>query len=269
MAKISVNNLSFHYEKGTPVLKNINLKLNQRSTAIIGQNGAGKTTLVKLLKGLLEPVEGNILINGLNTKEHSAASLASEIGLVFQNPSDQIFNNNVLEEVMFGPLNINYSEKEAKKLAYEAIERVNLEAMVDENPYDLSLSERKLITIASILAMDPEIIIFDEPTIGQDYENIELIKDIIRKEIDDGKLVITINHDMDFVSELFDRIIVINQGEVIADGSAKEIFRKEDVLNKAHLEIPSVKKISNNLGIEKNLLTKDEFIEFFEALSEN
>ena len=263
MAKISINNLSFHYEKGIPVLKNINLELDQRSTAIIGQNGAGKTTLVKLLKGLLKPIEGDVLINDLNTKEHSAASLASEIGLVFQNPSDQIFNNNVLEEVMFGPLNLNFKKDKAEKLAYEAIERVNLSDVTDENPYDLSLSERKLITIASILAMNPEIIIFDEPTIGQDYENIELIKDIIREEIEDGKLVITINHDMDFVAELFDRIIVVNQGEVLADGSPKEVFTKEDILNKAHLETPSVKKLSDDLGIEKNLLTENEFVEFF------
>lgn len=265
MAKISVNNLFFHYDKGTPVLKNINLDLANSSTAIIGQNGAGKTTLVKLLKGLLKPVAGNIYINEINTKEHSAASLAPEIGLVFQNPSDQIFNNDVLEEVKFGPLNLDYDEAKAEELAVKAIRRVGMEDMIDENPYDLSLSERKLVTIASILAMDPEIIIFDEPTIGQDYENIELIKKIIKNEVADGKLVLTINHDMDFVAELFDRIIVMNQGEVLVDGPAEEVFSKRKILEKAHLEPPSVQKLSNDLGIEKTFLTKKDFINYFNS----
>ena len=262
MAKISVNNLSFHYNEGVPVLKNINLDLDRKSTAIIGQNGAGKTTLVKLLKGLLKPDAGDILINGSNTKEQSAASLASEIGLVFQNPSDQIFNNDVLEEVMFGPLNLGFNKKEAEELARKAIERVNLGDMIEENPYDLSLSERKLITIASILAMDLEIIIFDEPTIGQDYENIELIKKIIREEIAAGKLIITINHDMDFVAELFERIIVMNQGGILADGAAKNVFSDKKVLVEAHLETPSIKKLTSDLEIAETLLTKKGFVDF-------
>ena len=267
MARISVSDLNFHYKEGVSVLKNINLELDRRSTAIIGQNGAGKTTLVKLLKGLLKPVKGDVLINDLNTKEHSAASLASEIGLVFQNPSDQIFNNDVLEEVMFGPLNLGYSKKEAEELARDAIEKVNLTEVIGENPYDLSLSERKLITIASILAMDPRIIIFDEPTIGQDYENIELIKSIIREEINSGKLIITINHDMDFVAELFERIIVMNQGEILADGPADEVFSDKEVLDKAHLETPSIKKLSDDLGIREALLTKNEFIDFMNEVN--
>lgn len=262
MARISVSDLNFHYKEGVPVLKNINLELDQSSTAIIGQNGAGKTTLVKLFKGLLKPVGGNILINDLNTKKHSAASLASEVGLVFQNPSDQIFNNDVLEEVMFGPLNLGYSKKKAEELARQAIERVKLTEVVGENPYDLSLSERKLITIASILAMNPKIIIFDEPTIGQDYENIELIKNIIREEIESGKLVITINHDMDFVAELFERIIVMNQGEVLADAPAAEVFSDKEILDKAHLESPSIKKLADDLSIKETLLTKNEFVNF-------
>ena len=168
---------------------------------------------------------------------------------------------------MFGPLNLGYSKKEAEELARDAIEKVNLTEVIGENPYDLSLSERKLITIASILAMDPRIIIFDEPTIGQDYENIELIKSIIREEINSGKLIITINHDMDFVAELFERIIVMNQGEILADGPADEVFSDKEVLDKAHLETPSIKKLSDDLGIREALLTKNEFIDFMNEVN--
>ncbi|MEC9489477.1 MAG: ABC transporter ATP-binding protein [Halanaerobiales bacterium] len=267
MAKISVNNLSFHYNQGIPVLKDLSFSLAEKSTAIIGQNGAGKTTLVKLLKGLLKPQKGDILINDKNTKEHTAAALAREIGLVFQNPSDQIFKNNVLEEVKFGPLNLDFEETKAEERARKAIERLGLSEIADENPYDLSLSERKLVTIASILAMEPQIIIFDEPAIGQDYRNIALIKKIIREEIESGKLVLTINHDMDFVAEVFERIIVLNQGKILADGPTAEVFAQKKILQKAHLEMPAVTALAQELGIRNQIfLNKKEFIQYFKDI---
>ena len=176
MYKIEIKALHFYYTAQDEILKGLNLSFDARSTAIIGQNGAGKTTFVKLLKGLLKPTAGEILINGINTKEVTVAELAKHIGLVFQNPNDQIFKKNVMDEIMFGPLNIGQSPKQAQESSRKALNMVGLYEKKDENPYDLSLSERKLISIASIVAMNPNIIILDEPTIGQDYAGKEKIK---------------------------------------------------------------------------------------------
>ena len=218
---IQVNDLRFSYTAQEEILAGINLKFDGLSTAIIGQNGSGKTTFVKLLKGLLKPTAGTISILGTDTKTATVAQLAKSIGLIFQNPNDQIFKNKVLDEVMFGPLNIGFSSVDAKISAIHALKLVGLQDKTDENPYDLSLGERKLISIASIVAMDTPIIIFDEPTIAQDYEGKKRIKDIILSLRKAGKLVLTIIHDMDFVAETFERVIVFKHGTVLLDGTPK------------------------------------------------
>lgn len=234
----SVESLNFNYLENVPVLKNVELKLDNRPTAIIGQNGAGKTTFVKLLKGLLKPVSGNVLLKGTNIADKTVAALAGQVGYVFQNPDDQIFKYNVLQEVMFGPLNIGMSKEEAEKKALEALELVGLSAEKDKNPYDLELNERKMIAVASVVAMNPEVIILDEPTIAQDDKGRETIRNVINKMHDDGKLVIAILHDMDFVEESFERIIVMAKGEVLADGTAQEVFVEENILKKARIMRP-------------------------------
>lgn len=260
MNEIKTENVSFSYDQKTIVLKDINLTLANKPTAIIGQNGAGKSTLVKLFKGLLKPTEGDIWINGKNTKEFTAAQLASHIGLVFQNPGDQIFKHKVIDEVMFGPLNIGQSREKAYQNSIEALKKVHMEKYKDENPYDLNLSQQKLVTIASILAMNPPIIIFDEPTIGQDDFGKELLKNLIRDLAAEGKLVLTIIHDMDFVAETFERTIVMNQGEVILDGPTREVFAKEDIIKLAKLDLPHVMQMAKVFGIEETVLTVDELI---------
>ncbi|WP_235589111.1 energy-coupling factor ABC transporter ATP-binding protein [Tepidibacillus decaturensis] len=176
MKSLEIKNLHFSYTPENEVLKGINLHLGSEPTAIIGQNGAGKSTFVKLLKGLLKPTEGEIIFDGRNTKDYTVASLAKHIGLVFQNPNDQIFKNTVISEVMFGPLNIGQDELQAKNNAFQALKKVHLEQYIETNPYDLSLSERKMITIASILAMDTDVVIFDEPTMGQDHAGKQILK---------------------------------------------------------------------------------------------
>jgi energy-coupling factor transport system ATP-binding protein len=260
MNKIEIRNLGFHYTEGENILSDISLNFDQRSTAIIGQNGAGKTTFVKLLKGLLKPVKGDVVINGINTRESTVAALARHIGLVFQNPNDQIFKNKVIDEVMFGPLNIGQGEEEARKSALDALDRVGLANRVDANPYDLSLSERKLISIASIVAMNTDIIIFDEPTIAQDHAGKERIKAIIRSLAAEGKLVLTIIHDMDFVAETFERTLVFAQGKVLLDGSTREVYGREEELTKAHLEPPHVTQLYTRIGLPGTVLTVDEFV---------
>lgn len=258
---IQVKNVSFSYQEGTAILTDLNLEFDQRSTAIIGQNGAGKTTLVKLLKGLLKPNRGEIIIQGQNLKDTTAAAISKTIGLVFQNPNDQIFKGKVLDEVMFGPLNIKLDPQTAKQNSLEALEMVGLANKLEANPQDLSLSEKKLLCIASVMAMDTDIIIFDEPTIAQDHEGKEKIKGIIKSLKARNKLVMTIIHDMDFVAENFERTIVMNQGRVILDSDTRQVFAQADILEKAYVETPYVTQLGKRLGYAEPLLTVDEFIE--------
>jgi len=262
MSKISVKNLRFSYNEGDEILKGMNIEFDERSTAIIGQNGAGKTTFVKLLKGLLKPTEGDIFINGINTKKVTVAELSKHIGLVFQNPNDQIFKNKVIDEVMFGALNIGLGAEKAKENSIKALEMVGLEDKLEENPYDLSLSERKLITIASIVAMDTDIIILDEPTIAQDHLGIEKIKAIIKSLREKGKLVLTIIHDMDFVAETFERTLVFARGQILLDGTTREVYSHRDELEEAYLEPPHVTQLCQMLGVKETFLTVEEFINF-------
>ena len=258
--RISVQNLSFHYHEGLDILHDFSLSLDGRTTAIIGQNGAGKTTLAKLLKGLLKPSEGKIILDGNDISSSTAASLAGSIGYVFQNPDDQIFKPKVIDEVMFGPLNIGMDDKDAKESAMEALSMVNLASASERNPYDLDLHERKLVALASVIAMDPDVIILDEPTIAQDDSGKQLIQKIIRELRDNGTLVISILHDMDLVAASFERVIAMAAGSVIADGTPREVFSDEDVLRKASLELPHITMLAKNLGSESAVLSYEEFL---------
>ncbi|MTI59616.1 MAG: ABC transporter ATP-binding protein [Firmicutes bacterium] len=265
--KISVENLHFSYTEEEEVLKGISLEFDHRSTAIIGQNGAGKTTFVKLLKGILKPKIGDIIINGKNTREATVAELAGEIGLVFQNPNDQIFKGKVIDEVMFGPLNIGQDEDIARDNALKALNMLDIADKQEINPYDLTLSDRKLVTIASILAMDTAIIILDEPTIAQDYAGKEKIKGLIKDLSNQGKLVLTIIHDMDFVAETFERTVVFNEGRVLLDSNTRDVYSQEAVLKDAYLEPPHVTQLCHKLGAQNTFLTVEEFLEYKKAKS--
>lgn len=269
MSRITVKDLHFSYEESEKILKGITLEFDKRSTAIIGQNGAGKTTFVKLLKGLLKPISGDILVNSTNTKNTTAAKLSKDIGLVFQNPNDQIFKNKVIDEVMFGPINIGMNKDRARLISEEALRAVELYEKFNENPYDLSLSDRKLISIASILAMDTDIIIFDEPTIAQDYSGKERIKYIIKNLRSKGKLVIAILHDMDFVAETFERTIIFNNGNILLDGNTRQVFSHSEILEKAFLELPHVTQLCQKLGFKETFLTVEELIEYKNSHNKN
>ena len=233
-----MEDISFSYQKHVPVLEHLNLSLDQRTTAIIGQNGAGKTTLVRLLKGLLKPVSGTVYFGGEDISKKTVAMLAGKVGYVFQNPDDQIFKYNVLDEVMFGPLNIGMTQEEAKKKALEALEMMGLSEKEKENPYDLEMYERKMVAIASVVAMDTDVVILDEPTIAQDYPGKKRIGDMIASLAENGKLVIAILHDMDFVAERFERVIVMAHGTILADGTSEEIFAQDAILKEARLQKP-------------------------------
>lgn len=246
-ATFQVKDLRFSYVKGREVLHGLNLALDHRPTAIIGQNGAGKTTLVRVLKGLLKPDSGEIRYQGENLETKTVAELASRVGYVFQNPDDQIFKYKVLEEVMFGPLNIGMSPQEAEASAHEALRMVGLDEKASENPYDLELSDRKMVAIASVLAMNTDVIILDEPTIAQSWNGREKIREIMQAKATEGKLVIAILHDMDFVANSFARVIAMAHGEILADGTPAEVFRNHPVLEKAALAAPPLYELLEEL----------------------
>jgi energy-coupling factor transport system ATP-binding protein len=256
---IQVQGVSFSYQTGTEIVKEMTIDFDQRSTAIIGQNGAGKTTFAKLLKGLLKPSSGDIFIEGNSVKETTSATLAKQIGLVFQNPNDQIFKGKVLDEVLVGPLNIGQPQELAQDNALNALKMVGLENKSELNPHDLSLSDKKLLCIASIIAMDTNIIILDEPTIAQDYLGKEKVKEIIQTLKAQQKLVMTIIHDMDFVAENFERTIVFHEGKAILDGSTREVFAQPDILAMAHVESPVITQLGYKLDYKDVFLTVEEF----------
>nr|WP_317407936.1 energy-coupling factor transporter ATPase [Fournierella massiliensis] len=256
-----IRNLEFSYRPGTPVLHGINLRLDARPTAIIGQNGAGKTTLVKLLKGLLRPPGPSIWFRGEDISHKTVAALAAQVGYVFQNPDDQIFRYNVLDEVMFGPLNIGMSEEQAREKSRAALALTGLSDQENSNPYDLELNERKMVAIASVLAMDPDVLLLDEPTIAQDMMGRRRIADIVRTLSAQGKLVLAILHDMDFVAECFDRVVVMAQGQVVADGSPRQVFADSAALQAARLDPPHVTQLCTRLGYDGVFLTVEEFLD--------
>lgn len=265
MNKIEIKDLHFSYNEGEEILKGLNLEIDERSTAIIGQNGAGKTTFVKLLKGLLRPTGGEIRFNGQDISKLTVAALAKDIGLIFQNPNDQIFKNTVLDEVMFGPLQIGMSKKQAKEVALKALDMVGLKGVEKINPYDLGLSDRKMVSIAAIVAMDTKVVIFDEPTIAQDYTGKKRIQSIMKELQKEHKIVISILHDMDFVAETFDRAIVFAKGNALLDKDVKSVFREKEILEQAYLEQPYTMQLCYELGYRDAFLSPEEFVAYKKA----
>ncbi|WP_296157687.1 energy-coupling factor ABC transporter ATP-binding protein [uncultured Gardnerella sp.] len=257
---IEIRNVSYSYAPKTQIFNNLNLSFTPGACAIIGQNGTGKTTLLKILRGLLTPKSGSVLLNGEDISKRSVPSLAKNIGFVFQNPDDQIFESSVIREVMFGLLKIGIDKSQALLQAKESLKLVGLLDKSEVNPYDLSLCERKMISIASILAMDTQVVILDEPTIAQDDNGKRCIESIIKRLVCQGKIVIAVLHDMDFVSRVFSRVVVLSNGQIIFDGSAREAFMRDDILSSAQLDKPDVVKLCEKLGYKNAFLSVEEFV---------
>ena len=249
---IKLESVSFRYPSGVLALDGIDLQLNQGETvAIVGENGAGKSTLVKHLNALLIPEHGRVLVGDWDTSEYSPAKLAARVGFAFQNPDDQLFAQTVKQEISFGPRNLGFDENKLQRLVESAIAMVGLQDMVDSHPYDLSLSQRKMIVIAAILAMDTPIVILDEPTTGQDARGIAMVGKIVDELRNLGRTAIIISHDLDFCAEHCERILVMAGGKICADGPAQEILYQEDLLHSAAVEPPQVARLSKILGLEK------------------
>ena len=259
---ITFSDVSFTYTGETKVLSELTLSIEQgQFVCVLGANGSGKSTFSKLINALLVPDTGTVTVNGLETSNpDNTFAIRSTAGAVFQNPDDQIFRYNVLDEVMFGPLNIGMDEKTAREKSREALAMTGLAGLEDRNPYDLELYERKMVAIASVLAMDPDVLILDEPTIAQDVRGRRRIAEIVRTLSQRGKLVLAILHDMDFVAECFERVIVMAQGRVVAEGTPRRVFSDAEALQAARLDPPHVTQLCTRLGYEGVFLTVEEFL---------
>lgn len=261
MSKIQLNNVSYTYKNGFEAIKDLSFKVNAGETvAIIGQNGAGKTTTVKMLNGLLKPTSGEVLINGESTSDTTTAKLAPTVGYVFQNPDDQIFHSIVYEEIEYGAKVQKFDRAKRSSLIRYAIEQLGLEPYINDHPYSLPYSIRKLVTVASVVAMDSDVIILDEPTAGQDSHAIKMLSNLIKSLSEKGKTVIVITHDMDFVAENFTRTIVMANKELRYDGDTIDIFYDDQLLKLAKLEEPHLIKVSKALGLDVKTLDVKELV---------
>ena len=266
--RIEISDLHFTYPTGLEALRGISLKIDSgEQVAIVGQNGAGKTTLVKHLNGLLQPTSGSIKIGDWDTKEHSVAKLAKRVGYVFQNPDEQLFSKDVGTEVAFGPKNLGFNGEQVQALVKDALSLTELSDKTETNPYDLSPTWRKMVALASIISMDTDIVIFDEPTTGQDAMNVARIANVIKALRERGKTVITITHDIDFCAENFERVIALSQGKILLDGKANEVLGQEEILATTYVDPPQLTRLGKRLGFKETVKNEGEFLLAYQAVT--
>jgi energy-coupling factor transport system ATP-binding protein len=259
--KIEISNLQFTYPNGVQALNGISLTIDSgEQVAIVGQNGAGKTTFVKHLNGLLQPTQGQLLIGDWDTSKYSVSKLASRVGYVFQNPDEQLFSKTVGAEVAFGPRNLGYDADQVQALVKDALTLTELSDKTETNPYDLSVTWRKMVAVASIISMDTDIVIFDEPTTGQDAVNVARIANVIGELRRRGKTVITITHDIDFCAENFERVIAMSQGKILLDGQANDVLGQEEILATTYVDPPQLTRLGKRLNFNKTVRNEAEFL---------
>ncbi|HII67450.1 MAG TPA: ABC transporter ATP-binding protein [Thermococcaceae archaeon] len=244
---IEVKNLWHVYNGKKAAIRGVDLTVGNEIVALVGPNGSGKTTLAKHLNGLLKPTRGNVVVDGMDTREYSVAELARVVGYVFQNPENMFFEENVFKEVSFGPKNLGLSEDEVEARVKWALKETNLKGYEDRSPYSLSGGEKQRLAIACILAMKPKYIILDEPTTGLDEKNAEAIKRIIRNLYSEGHGILLITHEMDLVLELAERVVLLYEGKKLFDGAVKKFFDLD--LRAYDLDKPKLLDISERLGM--------------------
>ena len=247
---------------GRELVKDVNLHIKKGEIyGFLGPNGAGKTTTVKMMNGLLRPTGGDVLIGDKNTKDYTTAQISRIVGYVFQNPDDQIFHATVESEVRFGPKTLKLTQEEEDRRVKEALELTGMDKFKDENPLNLPLSTRKFVTIAAVVAMGTEILIFDEPTAGQDMAGNKRLSEILKLLHAQGKTVITISHDMEFVAANFEKVIVMAKKKIVRTGTPREIFWDLETLEKAMLKQPYVSRVLGALHIDGDIISIEDAVE--------
>ena len=272
---IEFDNVSFKYlPKADNVLIDVSFKIEKAEfIAIVGKNGAGKTTLVKHINGLLKPNTGIVKINGEDIAKEPISKMATIVGFSFQNPNHQLFATTVKKELEFGPKNLKIDEISREKTIKELVELFNIDHLLERSPFELSGGERRLVSIASVLTMNQQILVLDEPTYGQDYRQKQRLGSFLEELTKKGITVIIVSHDMDFILDFVPRTIVLSKGKVLADGETKNILSDEGVLENTDLARPilldlalSLKELNEKIPLTFN---EEEIIENIIALIKN
>jgi len=246
---IEVKDVYYTYPTGVEALKGVSLTIRDGEfVAIMGSNGAGKTTLVKHFNGLLKPTRGEVLVDGVNTRSQSVAELSRKVGFVFQNPDHQLFSETAEEEIAFALKNFGFREETVKSRVTWALNLLGLAGYRETSPFMLSGGERKRLALASVLAWDPKVVVLDEPTIGQDYEQKERLRQFIVQLNAQGKTVVVVTHDVEFVADCGPRVVLMAEGKIIADGDAKEILTDKDLAFEASIIPPQITQIFHELA---------------------
>ena len=250
---LEVKDLKYSYNKDYQALKGVSLKVEKgEMVALLGKNGAGKSTLFLHLNGIYEPDEGHVFIDGEELKydKKSLLKFRQKVGIVFQNPDDQIFAPTVEEDVAFGPLNLGLPMEEVQNRVEEALERVGMRGYEKKAPHHLSGGQKKRVAIAGILAMKPEIMVLDEPTAGLDPQGVVNLSKLLDELNSEGITILISTHEVDLVPNYAKRVFVLVDGLLIAEGTPKEIFAQPEILEKANLKVPIVTDLFQKLEKE-------------------
>lgn len=267
---VEVQGVSFSYPSGVKALDGVSLTIHRGEfVAIMGENGAGKTTLVKHFNGLLRPSVGGIKVDGEDISRLSVANLSRRVGLVFQNPDDQLFSESVEEEIGFALRNFGFEKEVVDKRVDWALNLLDVERYRKSSPFALSGGERKRVALASVLAWDPEIIVLDEPTIGQDYAQKERLRHFLMQLRTQGKTTVIVTHDVEFVADCEPRIVLMADGKIVADGPIRKIVTDEGSMRRASVSPPEITKVFSRLsgyGLPPDVLDVDEAAEMLSGL---
>ncbi|MEA1974184.1 MAG: energy-coupling factor transporter ATPase [Bacillota bacterium] len=270
---IKIENLSYIYDEGMPfetiAVNNISLTINQGEfIGLIGHTGSGKSTLIQTINGLLKPSKGKVFINevDLTSKEVKKSVIRKKVGLVFQYPEYQLFEETIYKDIAFGPKNLNLKVDEIDMRVREAMRLVGLdfELLNNVSPFELSGGQKRRVAIAGVLAMNPEILILDEPTAGLDPKGRdEILSQIKLLNKEKGVTILLVSHSMEEVAKLVDRLIVLDKGEKILDGDVRTVFKEYELLTSIGLGVPQVTELINKLNlkgfnIDKTVLNVNE-----------
>jgi len=233
---ITVDDLSFRYPDGTPALRNVSLHIHPgERIALLGPNGAGKTTLVLHMNGIHLPQDGSVTVSGIPLDRSSVMEIRRRVGVVFQDPDDQLFMTTVIEDVGFGPRNLGLEGAELERRVGEALAAVDVADLADRPPNHLSFGQKRRVSIAGVLAMRPDILVLDEPTANLDPASRRELTEILH-QLDITQLIVT--HDLLYALEVCERSVILDRGEIVADGPTLEILKDADLLERHRLTLP-------------------------------
>lgn len=266
---LETKDLTYTYPDGTQALKKVNIQIKKgEKIAIMGPNGAGKSTLFSHFNGLTEPTSGHVEIDGekIIFERDELLKVRQKVGIVFQDPNDQLFAPTVKEDVAFGPMNLGLDYDEVEKRITESLEMVGMSGFEDKTPHHLSGGQQKRVAIAGIIAMRPDIMILDEPTAGLDPEGVDKVLDILNNLNKEGISIVISSHDIEMVNQFADKIFVLYNGEIIAQGDKHQIFSDKELLKKAHLKAPVTTEIlyklkENGFNVDTEKLSIEETVE--------